>query len=147
MIKFVADTEGGGRLIGLGLSRGNCERLLAHKPISIDMRKDLRLPWKGEILLLADENEKALRHSLRNFITEETIVHEDDSYVEEPKPAEPMQMSVSAANDGGRDFILIDLNGPRSRFGLTAEEARRLAEALVEQAAKVEKAPGPPGPA
>jgi hypothetical protein len=138
MIKFVADTEGGGRLIGLGLSRGNCERLLAHKPISIDLRKDLQLPWKGAILLLADETEKALRHSLREFINEETVVHVDDSYVEEPAAPGPMQMSVSAANDGGRDFVLIDLNGPRSRFGLTAAEARRLAEALVEQAAKVE---------
>jgi len=37
MIKFLADKDGR-PVIGLGLSRGNCARLLAGKPIFIDLK-------------------------------------------------------------------------------------------------------------
>lgn len=37
MIKFLASSEGR-PMIGLGLSRGNCEKLVAGKPIFIDLK-------------------------------------------------------------------------------------------------------------
>lgn len=39
MVKFSGTTEGGGRLIGIGLSRRNCELLLAGQPISFSLRE------------------------------------------------------------------------------------------------------------
>lgn len=44
MIKFTGLTPEGARLIGLGLSRANCELLLQHKPIRIDLVADLNIP-------------------------------------------------------------------------------------------------------
>lgn len=63
MIKFHAKRDGV-HVLGLGLSRANCERLLAGKPILIkldDMRKlGAAIPWEGEIVLLAGETEASI---------------------------------------------------------------------------------------
>jgi hypothetical protein len=66
MIKFVCrGKQPGQTMIGLGLSRLNCERLLAGQPILIDAKTALNLPWPIEIALFAGEDEKALITELK----------------------------------------------------------------------------------
>ena len=140
MIKFTGDLKGGGRLIGLGLSRSNCERLLDHKPINIDMRQDLALPWNGKIVLLADETEQALTDSLRDFIDEDTIMHIDPR-LETPPPSQPtpLRVHVSAARDDAHGtFVMFDF-GARGKFGLSLEQARALAILIADETGKAEK--------
>lgn len=59
VIKFTAKKPDGSTLVGLGLSRANCERLLAGQPIVVEAIS-LGLPWNGTIALFAGETEAAL---------------------------------------------------------------------------------------
>jgi hypothetical protein len=69
MIKFLAEREGR-PMIGLGLSRDNCEKLLAGKPIFIDMKVMLMnvavLPDLNEatILIFGGETEESMQIEL-----------------------------------------------------------------------------------
>jgi|SRR5215831_17040734 len=139
MIKFTGDVKGGGRLIGLGLSRNNCERLLDHKPIEVDLREDLALPWKGKIVLLADETEQALVHSMRDLIDEDTIVHADPRLAEAPPSQEKLRLQVCATRDEAHGTFVMFNFGSRGRFGLTPEQARAMADLIVEEAKKAEQ--------
>ena len=64
MIKFKADnTKTGNTLIGFGLSRMNCERLLADQPIHIDLAE---LGIAGyEVMIFGGETEEAMAAQLR----------------------------------------------------------------------------------
>lgn len=62
MIKFTATTQKG-HLVGLGLSRLNCELLLAGQPIVVDARK-LGLPFALDILICGGETEFAIQEEL-----------------------------------------------------------------------------------
>ena len=84
MIKFTGSTEKGGTLIGLGLSRKNCERLLQHKPIIIDLEHDLNLPFPGKIVILGGETEESMTAELREFITPETEIYAEPG-LEDPR--------------------------------------------------------------
>lgn len=79
MIKFTATLPDGRRLVGLGLSRANCERLLADQPIVVDTQIQLGLPWRGEILLFAGESEAALVRRLDELgvVGPETVIHRE----------------------------------------------------------------------
>lgn len=61
MIRFSADANGR-FIIGIGLSRENCKRLLEGKPIAIDMAE---MGGKGELLIMAGETEQAMYDELR----------------------------------------------------------------------------------
>jgi hypothetical protein len=70
MIKFLAERDGR-PMIGLGLSRGNCEKLLAGKPIFIDLKVMLmnvaELPDLNEatILIFGGETEESMQAELK----------------------------------------------------------------------------------
>ena len=72
MIKFLAERDGR-PMIGLGLSRGNCERLLANKPIFIDLKvmaMDLNPPPnfnEATILIFGGEDEDAMVGQLQQI--------------------------------------------------------------------------------
>lgn len=77
MVKFTASTEAGVPVIGLGLSRANCDLLLEGRPIAINAA-DLGLAAL-EIIIFAGLDETTLRQQLEKMgaITERTVVHED----------------------------------------------------------------------
>jgi hypothetical protein len=63
MIKFIG-TSGNKKLIGLGLSRRNCELLLQGKPIVVDVEKmdpELRI----KVLLIGGETEAAMAKMMK----------------------------------------------------------------------------------
>ncbi len=76
MIKFTADMNGGRKLIGIGLTAGNIERLKQGKPIHISL-EEMGLPWRADIGILYGETEDSLREELSEFITEKTVIHEE----------------------------------------------------------------------
>ncbi len=71
MIKFLASSEGR-PMIGLGLSRGNCEKLLQGKPIFIDL-KVMAYQTEGSpldtneatILIFGGESEDEMQREMR----------------------------------------------------------------------------------
>lgn len=69
MIKLLAEKDGR-PMIGLGLSRGNCAKLLAGKPIFIDLKVMLmemsQLPDLNDatILLFGGEDEETMQRDL-----------------------------------------------------------------------------------
>lgn len=73
MIKFVATKEGR-PMLGLGLSRGNCERLLEGKPIFIDLKVLLMRSEcppdmnDATILIFGGEDEESMQSELRQTI-------------------------------------------------------------------------------
>ena len=79
MIKFTARRYDGVTVVGLGLSRANCERLLDDQPIPIDLR-DLGLTGTDagsvELLIFAGESESAMADRMRrlNLINDDTVV-------------------------------------------------------------------------
>lgn len=67
MIKAVAATNQGSLVI-LGLSRENCTRLLAGKPIEVNLRElDPRLP-EVTVLLFAGETEEVMAQQLEVLV-------------------------------------------------------------------------------
>lgn len=62
MIKFTAEGEKG-KILGIGLSRLNCERLLEGKPITLDTQS-LGLPFKLNIIIIGGETEFAITAEL-----------------------------------------------------------------------------------
>jgi hypothetical protein len=84
MIKFAGTTPRKTPVIGLGLSRANCERLLAGQPIRI--RTDEIVPeLDAEIIIFAGETEAAMaaefkRHGLIGPNTKVHGMHPDDPH-------------------------------------------------------------------
>lgn len=69
MIKFHGTGPDGGEMLGIGLSRKNCERLLAGKPIEFrleDMQHST-LSWKGSVVIIAGETEEAMALALQEM--------------------------------------------------------------------------------
>ncbi len=64
MIKFHGTSPDDREMLGLGLSRKNCERLLAGQPIFIDLDKMASagsgLKMRGVILIIGGETEEAM---------------------------------------------------------------------------------------
>lgn len=72
MIKFTAITGDDKRLVGLGLSHGNLDRLRDKKPIKIDGES---IGIEGlEILIFSGKTEESMAKELNQFITAETVV-------------------------------------------------------------------------
>lgn len=88
MIKFHGESEGGRHLLGIGLSRKNCEKLLAGQPIhfSIDEMEGSGLPWKGDVLIIAGETEQAMTDDFHRMGALETarIFGFDESKEQKP---------------------------------------------------------------
>ena len=87
MIKFLGEKEGR-PMLGLGLSRGNCEKLLQGKPIFIDLKvmmmnvQDLPNLNEATILIFGGENEAAMQRDLGSFgvvIPKETHKHHEEN--------------------------------------------------------------------
>lgn len=75
MIKFTANLDDNKKLIGIGLSHGNLERLKEGKPIKIN-GPDIGLP-DMEILIFSGSTEMAMAKQLDPYITASTIIHKD----------------------------------------------------------------------
>jgi len=74
VIKFIGKRKSNGHtVVGLGLSRRNCELLLQDKPIEVDVSK-MRPELAITILIVGGENEQAIRDTLDP--DRETPVHE-----------------------------------------------------------------------
>lgn len=69
MIKFHGKSDNGRHMLGIGLSRKNCEKLLAGQPIhfSLDKMEGSGLPWKGDVLIVAGETEEAITMEMHNM--------------------------------------------------------------------------------
>lgn len=69
MIKFHGVAADGGELLGIGLSRKNCEKLLAGQPIhfSLDEMAGSGMTWNGEILIIGGETEQAITDELHKL--------------------------------------------------------------------------------
>ena len=69
MIKFHGTASDGSELIGIGLSRENCHRLLAGKPIHIKLADMAAtgLKMKGEILLIGGETGESITDLLHSM--------------------------------------------------------------------------------
>lgn len=84
MIKFAGTSKRGTPLIGFGLSRANCERLLAGQPIRIsvdEMNPNLDI----EVIIFAGETEAAIeadfrKHGLIGPGTKYHKMHPDDPH-------------------------------------------------------------------
>lgn len=62
MIKFTAEGSKG-KILGIGLSRLNCEKLLTGQPITLDT-KSLGLPFQLQIIIIGGESEFAITDEL-----------------------------------------------------------------------------------
>lgn len=71
MIKFHAIRRDGAHILGLGLSRINCERLLAGQFITVkldEMRAlGSQLPWEGEVIIMAGETEASITDEMVKY--------------------------------------------------------------------------------
>lgn len=78
MIKVSLEKDDGTTIVGLGLSRRNCELLLEGKPILVNA-KEMLTDGKplGEILLFAGEDEQIMARWFQEFIGPETRVYVD----------------------------------------------------------------------
>lgn len=74
MITALANTPDGKRVIVLGVSRGNIDRLLAGQPIDITAESHPGFPPDLNIAIFFGETERDLTQSLQELITEETKV-------------------------------------------------------------------------
>lgn len=71
MMRFGAQFPNGRKIFGIGLSRANCERLLAGKPIAFPLEE---MGGSGEILIMAGETEQAMAQQLQEYIGPDTNV-------------------------------------------------------------------------
>jgi hypothetical protein len=84
MIKFMGDRNGR-PLLGFGLSRGNCEKLLAGKPIFIDLKVMLRNcdadMNEATVLIFGGETEEAMQADLSKLVgpLPEGIPHHEEN--------------------------------------------------------------------
>jgi hypothetical protein len=60
VIKFHGESTSGRHMLGIGLSRKNCEKLLAGQAIHFDLEsmEGSGFPWKGEVLIVGGETEE-----------------------------------------------------------------------------------------
>lgn len=84
MIKFLG-VKDGRPMLGLGLSRGNCRKLLEGKPIFIDLKvllgtSDLRADLNdATVLIFGGETEEAMIEDLKNGVGEVPVPKVNDT--------------------------------------------------------------------
>lgn len=63
MIKAILETKGGGKMLVIGLSKMNCEKILAGQPIHFT---NSALPMEGinQVLVMGGETEEAIGEEL-----------------------------------------------------------------------------------
>jgi hypothetical protein len=76
MIKFAFNDNEDRTHLGLGISRENVNRMIAGKPIRVDLT-ELGLAPNGSILIFFGETERELQQQLAEFIGPDTKVHID----------------------------------------------------------------------
>lgn len=81
MIKFTATINDKRKLLGLGLTHTNLDRLRDNQSINIK-GKSVGLD-NLEILIFAGETEESIADQLAQYITAETIVHSFDEFDED----------------------------------------------------------------
>lgn len=72
MIKFTATTADNRKLLGIGLSHGNLERLKDNQPIRFK-GEDVGLPGQ-DVLIFAGKTEESMAADMAEYITAETII-------------------------------------------------------------------------
>lgn len=78
MIKFVSDSNDGRVHLGLGISRGNVDRLIAGQPIRVSLQEMQEgLAINGDIMIFFAETERELQQAIAEFIGPETKVKID----------------------------------------------------------------------
>jgi hypothetical protein len=75
MVKAIIKHDAGTDLI-LGVTRGNVDRMVAGKPIRVDLR-EMEVTADGNILIFFGETEQDLKDQLAEFIGPETKVTVD----------------------------------------------------------------------
>ena len=80
MIKFTATTGDDKRLLGIGLSHTNLERLKEGKPININGQS---VGIGGmDVLIFAGKDEATMASQLNEMITAETVIHGGETTTE-----------------------------------------------------------------
>lgn len=74
MIKFIADTEGGRKLVAFGLSQMNLVKIMAGEPVHVNM-EEMGFPGM-DFMVFGDirKDDAQLAESLSDFIGPDTIV-------------------------------------------------------------------------
>ena len=65
MIKFRATDDKNQPILGIGLSRENCNRLLEGQPIVL-WPQETNIDWPGSIVIFAGEDEQSMTKELRD---------------------------------------------------------------------------------
>lgn len=75
MVRFIADGDDGKRLVGLGLEKGNIERLMQGKPIRVS-GESINMPGISDIMIFYGETPQALYDIVKPFLhpTESKII-------------------------------------------------------------------------
>lgn len=76
MVKFVASRENGRKIVGIGITAGNIERLRNGKPIHIHL-EELGLPWACEVMIIYGDTEQSLADDLKGLIGPDTVVNRE----------------------------------------------------------------------
>jgi hypothetical protein len=76
MLRFVFDDDKGATHLGLGISRENVNRLVAGKPIRVDLR-EMGVTISGAVMIYFGEDERDLQQAVAEFIGPETKVNID----------------------------------------------------------------------
>lgn len=80
MVKFSADTEGGTKILGLGLSKENVKHLQEGHPIFIQAAQTKKLiGCASDILLFYGETEESMKADMENFMSPSTKIEGDSS--------------------------------------------------------------------
>jgi len=80
MIKFSATIDKDTKLLGLGLSQGNIDKLKEGAPILIESSDLEKLTgWKGSIFILYGKNETEIQKKLVPFMNSHTRTIEKDT--------------------------------------------------------------------
>lgn len=87
MIRFHGRREGR-EFIGIGLSRGNCEKLMKGQPIVLNAETDFGMPEVHlEILVIGGETEQAMYEELKSLgVLDGTEIRREIRREGKPKP-------------------------------------------------------------
>jgi hypothetical protein len=135
MVKFYAKDEKGA-LVGLGITRGNVDRLREGKPILI-VGGELDPSLEGtRVLIFYGETEKQIHDAMKRLgITAEKESIDPAIFQEKPGiPGDEGQLQIVVTADAAHGVIRVDFGKPVTWLGLTESVARTIAAALVTHA-------------
>lgn len=92
-LQFVANTKDGGRLLGLGLSFANLERMEAHDPVVVDLT---RHEGRGSLLVAAAEDEVGVAGAKGLLGGPCYVARLDAAALEALRRGQPLQRSLGA---------------------------------------------------